>query len=90
MKIDEIRKDVDKLDRMIVQILGERAKLASKMADIKRENGIQLHQLKREKEMIKSGRILAGEFGVNPDLVESIFKAITKDSYAIQKNTGKS
>ena len=85
MELTEIRKELDKLDAELVSILAKRMKFIPEVAEYKKKNNIQRFQPAREKEILESKRKLAKEAGLNPDLVEKIFKEIINDAHRIEK-----
>ncbi|MCS6958277.1 MAG: prephenate dehydratase [Aquificaceae bacterium] len=60
-----IRSEIDKIDEQILRLLNERAKLAKKVGEVKKELGIEVHAPEREREiinrMMKLNKELYGE-----------------------------
>ncbi len=86
MDLAEIRKSLDKIDAELVSLLAKRMSFIPKVAEYKKENNMPRFQPAREKEIIESKRKLAKEAGLNPDLVEKIFKEIINDAHRIEKD----
>ena len=60
-----IRSEIDKIDEQILRLLNERARLAKKVGEVKKELGIEVHAPEREREiinrMMKLNKELYGE-----------------------------
>jgi len=52
-KIEELRKQIDEIDRQLVEILNERAGLALKIRELKAENNLPLYDPGREEEIFQ-------------------------------------
>ena len=85
MELKEARESLDKLDKELITIVTERMNLVRKVAEYKKEKKLPMYDPEREKELIEARRKLAEELGINPDLVEDIFKRILEDSHRIGK-----
>lgn len=83
--LTEIRKELDKLDSSIIELLSKRMALIPSVAEYKKQNNLPRYQPEREKEIINSRRKLAKELNINPDLAENIAKAIIADAHRIEK-----
>ena len=84
--LEELRVEIDKCDKEIIQVIARRMKLIPLVASFKRENNLPRYQPVREKKIIENRRSLAEELGLSPDLVEEIIKLIIKDSHRIEEN----
>jgi len=85
MDLKEIRGHLDRIDTALVNILAERMSFIPKVAEYKKANNMERFQPEREKEIIAKKRELAEKSGLNPDLVEDIFKRIIEDAHRIEK-----
>ncbi len=76
---------IDELDTKLIEILGNRMKLAEKIGQLKKEKNVAILQNKRWNEIL--GRmILDGENkGLNEDFILQIYKAIHQESIAHQE-----
>ncbi|VVB80079.1 Chorismate mutase [uncultured archaeon] len=86
MELTEIREELDKLDAELVSILSKRMALIPEVANYKKQNNVARYQPEREKQVIETKRKLAEESGINPDLIEKIFKEIINDAHRIEKD----
>ena len=66
----------DELDKEIVEVLGKRRSLVLQIAEYKKINKLDVKDSEREKDVISKKIELAKELGLDPDLIEDIFKRI--------------
>ncbi len=81
MEINELRKEIDDVDNQILKLLEKRFQVCGEIGKYKKEQGLQIEDLEREKQIIeeKKGKThLSGEF------VEQFFQLIFKESKKIQ------
>lgn len=81
--LGEIRKEIDTIDREIVELFEKRMELCSDVAEYKIENGKQVLDTGREKEKIDKVMALAGN-NFNKKGVEELFKQIMAMSRKLQ------
>lgn len=86
MELQEIRKNLDQIDKELISVLAKRMSLIPKVAEFKRQNNIPRYQPEREKVVLKSKRKIAEEMSLNPDMVEDIYKRIIEDAHRIEKD----
>jgi chorismate mutase-like protein len=70
------RAKIDALDNQIVALLGERFGVISDVAKLKAEHGIAPILPYRVEEVVRNARARAEKAGVDPDLVEKIYRII--------------
>ena len=85
MELNEIREKIDKIDNSIMKLLKERMDLMPDVAEYKKSNGFEIFDLAREDKIIKCKKELAREFGLNPEMIEDIFRKIMDEGKDIQK-----
>lgn len=83
MMIDNLRKEIDKYDREILDLLKKRQDTAKSIGLYKKENNIIVYDPTREKEIIKEMKLLATE-NLNQEMIENIFKEILLASKILQ------
>ena len=54
MKIQILRRKIDKLDQQLVNTLNKRINIANKIIDIKEKNNIEIEDKEREKEILNN------------------------------------
>jgi chorismate mutase len=79
-KLENIRKEIDKIDDEIISLLSKRNDLIRGIAKIKKELNKPVLDEKREKEIIERLKTTAKEKGLDESLIDSIFKTIMKNS----------
>lgn len=80
-----LRKEIDKIDNSILNLIVKRIKIAKKVAGYKKKNNLKISHPKREKEVLNRLRKEAKKKKINAKLIEIIFKNIISDSKKIQK-----
>ena len=73
--LDEVRENIDRLDREIVKLIAERSyyvRQAAKFKTTKRD----VKAPKRVEEVISKVRYLAAEKGLDPDIIENIYRTM--------------
>lgn len=85
-ELKNLRKLIDKIDFEILQKLAKRFFLVSKIAEFKAKNNLSIYDKKREKDMLKTRKILANQFKLNKSMIGKIFRIIFKESRFKQEN----
>lgn len=86
MELDLVRKELNKYDDAIKNLIALRMSLIPIVADVKMKNDLPLFQGKREEEIYKKIEVFANENGVNPDLLKDIYKLIIADALQIEES----
>ncbi|MBW7905535.1 MAG: bifunctional chorismate mutase/prephenate dehydrogenase [Phycisphaerae bacterium] len=71
-----LRSRVDALDHELLQLLARRGGLVAEIARAKRLEGVPIRDRARESEIISDRRAVAERLGLNPDVVESIYRNV--------------
>jgi len=75
MNMQDIRNEIDNIDRNIISLLGQRYKYVKKASDFKKDKtGIKAPD--RVKKMLATRRAWAEEEGLSPDLIEEIYSTL--------------
>ena len=78
MGLDELRERLDIIDEQMVLLLSERAKVVSKVAELKRHHNMPVYMPEREASIIE--RLRASNPGPLPgDAVERIYRTIVEE-----------
>jgi chorismate mutase-like protein len=85
MKLLKIRKEIDKLDKKLVEILARRMSYIPEVAEYKKQHDLKRRQKDREKEIFENLKNKAAEMGLSPELLKDLFKRIIKESHKIEK-----
>lgn len=84
-KIEKIRKQIDRVDRVLITALGERMSVMPDIAEYKKEHNVPVFQEKREQEIMKRLKKMAGDYNLNGSFVEEIFLSIFNEAKRIQQ-----
>jgi len=76
MKLDKLRKKIDKIDDKIVELISERERLALEIGKLKKEQKTTILDRKREEEVLKRVKKVAKSKGIDEETVEEIFKQV--------------
>lgn len=60
MDLQEIRRQIDSVDKELVQLFCKRMELSAQVADYKKANGLPIHVPAREQEILQKVGMLAG------------------------------
>ncbi len=83
--VNLMRGDVDEIDYSIVELLGQRQRLAVEIGRIKLEKGLPLRAPDREAELLDDVRTAAQEHNLDSGLVAKIFELVLEGSRAAQR-----
>ncbi len=81
LKLDQIRQDIDSIDRQLVELILKRMDCSRRVAEYKKENKMPVLDSAREAEILDKVARLAGEQG---ESIRMIFASIMKQSKALQ------
>ncbi len=84
MKLEELRKKIDEIDASIVRIVSERVRIAGQIGGLKRRQGQQIEDARREEIILEHVRGIARAEGINQADIESIYRQILATSRSIQ------
>lgn len=74
--IQEIREAIDSLDNEIIRLIGQRFNYVKEIVKFKKKDRDSIVAKDRYDEVIENRRMLAVENGLNPDLIESIYRSL--------------
>ncbi len=82
--IEVLRGEIDAADREILELLSRRMAVVAELAAHKREHGLRIRDLNRERSLISDRRQLAESLGLSPEIVESLFRVVMWASRDLQ------
>ena len=82
MSLSEIRKEIDRIDTDLVELLKERMSCSKQVAEIKKAEGLPIYHPQREAEILERVKAQGGNFG---EEISAIYGEILKISKEIQK-----
>lgn len=87
MNLEEIRREIDKIDKGIIQLIKKRLALAVLAGNHKINNNLRLIDLKREKEVLIKVQEKSKLLNLDDELIVKIFKIIIQLSRKRQQKT---
>ncbi|MBU0457774.1 MAG: chorismate mutase [Nanoarchaeota archaeon] len=85
MDIKSLRKEIDKLDGELLEVLARRKKIVDKIFKLKNELNLPKRDLEREKEMFEVRTKLAKKLDLSPNFIEKLFELIINESIKEQR-----
>ena len=83
--LDDLRRDIDRVDEVIVRLLNERARVACEIGRLKKVDGVPVYQPEREKEVIDHVRSIAVEGPLGPEAVVRLFERIIDEARRLER-----
>ncbi len=85
MSLDKLRAELSTIDRQLVELIAKRQQVVGKIGANKLSTGRATRDFEREKEVLDLARDHATNLGTDPDLAESIMRALIRSSLASQE-----
>jgi len=83
--LDDLRSDIDRVDEVLVRLLNERARVACEIGRIKKEQGIEIYQPDRERQVLEHVRNVAIEGPLGPDAIARLFERIIDEARRLER-----
>ena len=83
MTIGELRQEIDRIDREIIRLYGERMEISRRIGEYKREHQLPVTDPQREREVLERAGELAG--AENAENVQALFRLLMAQSRARQE-----
>jgi len=80
-----VRASIDALDRAVIGLLGERTAFIERAAQLKRENGWPARIPDRVEEVVRNARASADAAGVDPDLIERLWRTLIDAAISLEE-----
>ena len=82
--LDDLRRDIDRVDEVLVRLLNERARCACEIGRLKKEQGIDVYQPDREKQVLDAAvRVNPGPL---PDAaIRRLFERILDEARSVER-----
>lgn len=85
MTLDELRQQLNGLDRRLLELIAERQTTSREIARVKRATGYPTRDYGREREVILAVRAGAAELGVPADVAEAVMRVLIRSSLTTQE-----
>jgi len=76
MSLEHVRAEISMVDAAIIRLIAKRQELADRVAEIKKREGISIHDRKRTAEVLESVSRQAVESKIDPASVRKIFEIL--------------
>jgi chorismate mutase-like protein len=83
--LEDLRRDIDRVDEVIVRLLNERARVVCEIGRLKRETGEAIYQPDREKKVIEHVRGIAVEGPLGSDAIARLFERIIDEARTLER-----
>ena len=83
--LDDLRDDIDRVDEVLVRLLNERARVACEIGRLKKEQGIEVYQPEREKQVLAHVRSIASEGPLGADAIARLFERIIDEARRLER-----
>ena len=85
MTLEDLRKDIDRVDEVLVRLLNERARCVCEIGHLKKALGIEVYQPEREKDVLNHVRTVACEGPLGPDAIARLFERIIDEARRLER-----
>src|SRR5688572_25908258 len=85
MTLDELRAELERVDRRILELVASRQELARAVGELKDRDALALRDFGQEKEVIQRARRIALELGLSPGVAEELMHALIRSSLTLQE-----
>jgi len=76
MTLEELRDEIEEIDRDIVESIARRTYVVETIAEVKKERGMEIHDPDREKVVLERVAERAEALDVDPDDVREVFELL--------------
>jgi chorismate mutase-like protein len=83
--LDELRRNIDRVDEVLVRLLNERARWVCEIGQVKKAQGVEVYQPDREKDVLKHVREVASEGPLGPDAIARLFERIIDEARRLER-----
>tara|TARA_Y100000310_G_scaffold345853_1_gene471436 strand:+ start:20489 stop:20755 length:267 start_codon:yes stop_codon:yes gene_type:complete len=80
MNMEELRKEIDKIDDEIINLLGKRKNLVKIIAGLKKESNKPTEDKSREQQIIERLKELSKKYSLDENFVAALYQVILKNS----------
>jgi chorismate mutase-like protein len=83
--LDDLRRDIDRVDEVLVRLLNERARCVCEVGRLKKTLGVEVYQPDREKEVLAHVRAVAAEGPLGGDAIARLFERIIDEARRLER-----
>ena len=85
MTLEDLRRDIDRVDEVLVRLLNERARCVCEIGLLKKAQGIEIYQPEREKDVLRHVREIAIEGPLGSDAIGRLFERIIDEARRLER-----
>ena len=85
MTLDDLRRDIDRVDEVLVRLLNERARCVCEIGRLKKQLGVEVYQPDREKDVLRHVKEIACEGPLGPDAIGRLFERIIDEARRLER-----
>ena len=83
--LEDLRRAIDRVDEVRVRLLNERARCVCEVGRLKKEQGVEVYQPDREKEVLLHVRSIAAEGPLGAEAVARLFERIIDEARRLER-----
>lgn len=83
--LEDLRRDIDRVDEVLVRLLNERARCVCEVGRLKKEQGLEVYQPDREKEVLTHVRNVAAEGPLGSEAIGRLFERIIDEARRLER-----
>ena len=83
--LEDLRKDIDRVDEVLVRLLNERARCACEIGRIKKQQNVEIYQPEREKQVLEHVKSVAAEGPLEPEAIARLFERIMDEARRLER-----
>jgi chorismate mutase-like protein len=83
--LDDLRKDIDRVDEVLVRLLNERARVVCEIGRMKKQSGLEVYQPEREKQVLAHVRSIAVEGPLGAEAMARLFERIIDEARRLER-----
>ena len=84
-ELSKLRRQIDRIDQVIVTALGERMELMQPITKVKKEQNVPVFAEKRDREVLSHATEFAKQYHLDQRFVQSVYKLIFEESKRLQQ-----
>ena len=84
-ELDDLRRDIDRVDEELVRLLNERAHYVCEIGRIKKRLSMEVYQPDREKDVFDRVRRMAADGPLRPDAIVRLFERIIDEARSLER-----
>ena len=83
--LEDLRRDIDRVDEVLVRLLNERARCVCEVGRLKKELGVDIYQPDREKEVLAHVRAVAHEGPLGAEAIGRLFERVIDEARRLER-----